>query len=598
MLSHELNHIADNAANTIKDFIFGKINQMNDLSSLVGLSSLDKKSQESMLSKLLGANPPIRQVLLIDETGKEVIRVSRISEELSSKLLKYNKTEVLNECNKGFYISDIYIDEITNEPMVVLAVPVKNMIGQLVGALIAETNLKFAWNIVYNLRIGRSGVAYVVDKEGRLIAFKDVSRVLKGERLSFLDEVKEFMEESKPAEDTIETKTGILGQHVVTTHTSIAGTNWALIVEFPYFEAYEEILKSVEYSLISLLLGIALALFLGFYAARRIVKPIVSLRNVALEIGKGNFDVKISVESENEIGELAKTIKNMARDLKLSQEKIKDYSRNLEKKVAERTKELEDANKKLLEYQKLLERDVEELKKLDIEKDRFISIAAHELKTPMTAISGFAQLLKNEKIIEDKEKREKYLKIVEEEIKRLAKLVTDVLDLSRADLGTIKVFVEDVNVEEVLNEVKEEMSNLAKEKGLYLNLRLPEKLPTISTDREKLKRILINLVSNAIKYTEKGGVTIEAVKDGDKVKFSVADTGVGIPKESFDKIFTRFYQVESPYTRKVGGTGLGLSICKELVKVLGGEIWFESELGKGSTFYFTLPLKYKSFEDK
>ncbi|MGC8812224.1 MAG: PAS domain S-box protein [Candidatus Aenigmatarchaeota archaeon] len=244
-------------------------------------------------------------------------------------------------------------------------------------------------------------------------------------------------------------------------------------------------------------------------------------------------------------------------------------------------------------YEKMLKARITELERLDKEKDKFISIAAHELKTPMAAISGFAQLLRNEEIIRDKEKRTKYLKIIEEEVKRLNKLTTDILDLSRIELGAIKIYVEDVNVKDILEEVKSEMIELAKEKGLYLNVKA-DSLPIISTDREKLKRILINLVSNAIKYTEKGGITIEAVREKDRIRFCVADTGIGIPKKYFSKMFTRFYQIASPYTRQAKGSGLGLSLCKELTELLGGKIWFESKVGKGSKFYFTLPLKYKA----
>ncbi|MEM5879075.1 MAG: ATP-binding protein [Candidatus Aenigmatarchaeota archaeon] len=358
-----------------------------------------------------------------------------------------------------------------------------------------------------------------------------------------------------------------------------------------------------------LILGITLYFQIMFF-----IKPIFKMSDILTEVGKGNLNIKIEIESKDEIGQLASHFNQMIQELKTSRTKLEEYSKSLEKQVQERTKELEEkvkeltetksallniaedleaTNKELLKAQAELKRSYEDLKKLDLEKDRFISIAAHELKTPMTAISGFAQLLKNEAIINDKEKRVKYLKIIEDEIKRLSVLVTDVLDLSRIDLGTMKISIEEANIKEILNEIKESMQELAKQKGLYLEVKVDEKASKIFTDIEKLKRILINLVGNSIKYTEKGGITVEAVKEKEYVRFCVIDTGIGIPKEHFDKIFTRFYQVASPYTRKVGGSGLGLSICKELVELLGGKIWFESEVGKGSKFYFTLPIKYK-----
>ncbi|MEM5834266.1 MAG: ATP-binding protein [Candidatus Aenigmatarchaeota archaeon] len=389
-------------------------------------------------------------------------------------------------------------------------------------------------------------------------------------------------------------------------------------VEKKTLEASEELENFHFLNILISIMIIALlttsSLVYSFLVAKSILDPISKFEEATTRIAEGEFGLRIEVKSRDELGKLALHFNEMSKKLLEFKRKIESHQKELEKTVRERTKELNEkvkeltetkialmnmmedlseTNKKLLEAQKKLKKSYMELKKLDVEKDRFISIAAHELKTPMTAISGFAQLLKDEEIIKDKEKRLRYLKIIEDEIKRLSALVTDILDLSRIDLGTIKVFVEEVNINEILNDVKNEMIELAKEKSLYLNVEVEKGIPNILTDKEKLKRILLNLVSNSIKYTEKGGITIKAEKEGDEIKFSVSDTGIGIPKEHFNKIFTRFFQVSSPYTRKAKGSGLGLSICKELVELLGGRIWFDSEVGKGTTFYFTLPLKYK-----
>lgn len=244
--------------------------------------------------------------------------------------------------------------------------------------------------------------------------------------------------------------------------------------------------------------------------------------------------------------------------------------------------------------EKELKKSVEELKKLDVEKNEFLSIAAHELKTPLAAIHGFSQLLQNEDVFMNKDTRNKYLDIIDKETNRLGRLVSNILDLSRVDLGTIRFVIEKVNLYEIVERIKVEIEKRAKEKGLELTFEIEKNLPKIPTDQEKLIQILLNLIDNAIKYTPKGSVKIKINGIGDFVQFAVADTGIGISKKHFSKIFTRFYQVDSSYTRKAMGSGLGLSICKEYVKALGGEIWFESEKRKGSTFYFTLPLKVKS----
>lgn len=345
-----------------------------------------------------------------------------------------------------------------------------------------------------------------------------------------------------------------------------------------------------------------------------VIKPITEINKGLDAIAENNFSYRVKIKSQDEIGQLASAFNQMAEDLKKSRAQIGSHSRELETRVEGRTTDLKDkvaeltdtktamlnmmedldkSNKELMEAQKGLTRNVSELKKLDQEKDTFISIAAHELKTPMTAITGFAQLLENKKTIRDAQTRNKYFGIIKEEIKRLSKLVTEVLDLSRLDLGTMKFTMELCDVSPLLEQVRDELLQKAKTKGLKLDFHIDSSLPKIVTDKERTLQVLINLVDNAIKYSEKGTITVQAGKDKDFIKFSVADTGIGIPKEHFSKMFTRFYQVENPLTRKVGGTGLGLSICKDLVEALGGKIWFDSRIGKGSTFFFTIPVHAK-----
>lgn len=352
----------------------------------------------------------------------------------------------------------------------------------------------------------------------------------------------------------------------------------------------------------------------SFLISQSIVKPLKEIENATRKIAEGNFGLEVKVKTKDEFGVLANHFNEMSRKLLEFKEKIEAHQKELEKTVEERTKELnkkikeltntkialtnmmEDLNEtniKLLKAQKELKKSFRELKKLDLEKDRFISIASHELKTPMTAILGFSQLLSIDKIAEDTETRHKYLNIIQSEIKRLNKLITNILDLSRIDLGTMKFTIVNIDLSQFMEEIRSEMEQRAREKNLILEFNLDKNLQNLKTDKEKLKEILINLIDNAIKYTEKGKIIVNAQKQNNFIKFSVSDTGIGIPKEAYKKLFTRFYQVESPLTRKVGGSGLGLSICKELVEALGGKIWFKSKVGKGTTFYFALPLKFK-----
>lgn len=433
---------------------------------------------------------------------------------------------------------------------------------------------------------------------------------------SLVDNVASFYEKNSNETETISTKKlridSLLENALITKLNLLYDRESDKIVELG--ELSRKIYSRSFLMLISLsIITIIIIGINSFLILRSIVNPVVEMAKIVPNITKGNFNKVIDIKSKDEIGELASAFNQMTVDLKKYKKNIEEHSKLLERKVKKRTKELnkkveeltrtksamlnmmgdlDETNKQLLEVQKELKKSFGELKKLDKEKDEFISIAAHELKTPMATIHGFSQLLSDEKV-EDTETRNRYLKIMEDETTRLSKMVTEILDLSRIDLGSIKFTIEDVNVIKLLEDVKNEMSQRAEGKGLKFDLKIDSNLPSIKTDKEKLKQILINIIDNAIKYTEKDGIRVEAFAEDDHVKFSVADTGIGISKEHFPKIFTRFYQVESPLTRKVGGTGLGLSICKELVQKLSGKIWFDSKEGKGSTFYFTLPINFK-----
>lgn len=269
----------------------------------------------------------------------------------------------------------------------------------------------------------------------------------------------------------------------------------------------------------------------------------------------------------------------------LEEEKLSLLSKEeLEKRVKKRTKELE--------------RIVKELKELDIWKDKFIAMLSHELKTPLTHIHGFSQLLQNKDIAGNIKLRNKYLKIIDNETKRFGKLITNILDLSRIDLGTFRFDFRKVKLSDVINDVRRIMEASIKKKGLVSIYETAEDLPLITTDGGRLTQILLNLLTNAVNFTPKGKITVRVEREGKNIHFSIADTGIGIAKKELENIFERFYQIESPYTRKVSGSGLGLSLCKEFIGGMGGKIWAESELGKGSIFHFTLPVKGKKLDQK
>jgi signal transduction histidine kinase/CheY-like chemotaxis protein len=239
-----------------------------------------------------------------------------------------------------------------------------------------------------------------------------------------------------------------------------------------------------------------------------------------------------------------------------------------------------------------VQRSYEELKKLDHMKIEFINIAAHELRTPLAILMGYASILNDE--VQDAGARER-LDIVVRNGMRLRSIIDDMLNLRNLERGEAIYRPEMMHISEAIQAVVADLLPMAHEKGLMVDISAPASLPAIHSDRHKVESVLMNLLSNAIKFTpERGRVQVSAEMAGDWLTVRVADTGVGIPTEALESIFEPFCQVEDSLTREHGGIGLGLTIAKGMVELCGGQICVESVQGQGSRFSFTLPKSLKA----
>jgi two-component system, OmpR family, phosphate regulon sensor histidine kinase PhoR len=237
----------------------------------------------------------------------------------------------------------------------------------------------------------------------------------------------------------------------------------------------------------------------------------------------------------------------------------------------------------------LVLRDATRARKLEQMRTDFVSNVTHELRTPLTSIRGFAETLL-EGALEDPDTARHFVGIIQRESEQLGRLIDDILDLSRIEGGKWKVRKEPVRLQELAQETVGRLSSKAETLGVDLRLEIPDALPQIQADAVRLAQVLLNLVDNALKYTKPGGsVTVSAFEQGPLLHVRVQDTGAGIPRADLSRLFERFYRVDKARSRATGGTGLGLSIVKHIVEAHGGAVGVESELGKGSTFFFTLP---------
>ncbi len=240
----------------------------------------------------------------------------------------------------------------------------------------------------------------------------------------------------------------------------------------------------------------------------------------------------------------------------------------------------------------------------DQAKSAFLSTVSHELRTPLTSVLGFAKIIKkrlddrifplvpkdDKKIVATIQQVEDNLKVVVSEGERLTKLIDDVLDLAKIEAGKLEWHMEPVSLAEVIDRATAATSSLFEQKGLRLITDVTPGLPVVTGDSDRLIQVVINLISNAVKFTDAGSVTCRAVRRGGEIVVSIVDTGMGIAPVDQPKVFERFKQVGDTLTDKPKGTGLGLPICREIVEHHGGRVWVESELGTGSVFSFSIPV--------
>ena len=275
--------------------------------------------------------------------------------------------------------------------------------------------------------------------------------------------------------------------------------------------------------------------------------------------------------------------------MKEAEDKLKEYQEHLEELVKKRTTELEKEIAERKKAESLIKEQNERLKELDRMKSEFLSTAAHELRTPLTSILGFSEILLQKET--DEERRNKFLKIINEESQGLAKLINDLLDLSRIEsVRGFKITKAPIEIGGIIRE-NINLFQAQTDKHIF-KVNIPDDLVKIEADKDKMNQVIENLISNALKFSPQGGeITVSIEENKDELKVNVSDNGIGILEKDLSHIFEKFYRASNASSEAIGGTGLGLAIVKYIVESHGGRIWAESKLGEGSTFTFTLPVR-------
>jgi signal transduction histidine kinase/CheY-like chemotaxis protein len=504
--------------------------------------------------RLLRQVPALAEIVQLDTTGREQFRMSRMAPDVIASNVDHSKDVAFARAmtDKVYYGPVYFIEE--SQPYMTIAMA---GLRPEFGAIIGKVNLTFIWDVISQIQVGKHGQAYVVDEDGRLIAHPDISQVLRKTDVSGLAQVRAARAaEADGFADQPLQGVDVTGRSVLSAYAKVALPKWLVFAELPIDEAYAPLYDSALRSGILVLVALALAIFAGFFLARRMVVPIRALRDGAVRIGGGDLTKRIAINTGDELEALGDQFNAMAARLQES------YA-SLEGKVEERTRQLEAANQA---------------------KSRFIAAASHDLRQPLHALGLFVAQLHGRLRAGE---RSQIVGRIEDALAAMNQLFSALLDISKLDAGATTVNLTVFPVAQLLAHAETMFAGAAREKGLTFRA-----LPSdawVRSDFAMLEQIVFNLITNALRYTRNGGVLVGCRKRGEALRIEVWDTGIGIPADQHDKIFGEFYRLNEP-DRDRRGLGLGLAIVDRMCRLLGHPIALRSVVGKGSVFAVSVPL--------
>jgi two-component system, NtrC family, sensor kinase len=525
--------------------------------------------------RLLRQVPAITELAQLDASGKERLRVSRLAMDVvASGADLSNDPKFTEAVARKVYYGPVYFRR-ESEPYMTLAIAGTRRDA---GVSVAEVNLKLIWDVVSQIKVGERGHAYVVDAQGRLIAHPDISLVLRNTDMSKLAQVRAARASasggagtSDNPTETVQEAENIEGRKVLTAYARVAPLGWLMFVELPAEEAYAPLYAALQRLAFVLLGALVFAVLAGMFLAGRMVGPIQALQAGAARIGRGDLGQRIAIKTGDELEALADQFNDMAGQLQES------YA-GLEQKVEQRTREVEEKSR--------------QLEMASQHKSQFLASMSHELRTPLNAIIGLTEMMVTHAARFGTEKAAEPLRRVQRAGTHLLGLINQVLDLSKIEAGKLELSPESVNLAPLIDEVVGTARQLAEQNNNRLIVESQPNLGQLIVDPMRLRQILLNLLSNACKFTKQGEVTLhvkKVVNGRNWIEFAVADTGIGMTPAQQIKLFEEFTQADSSTARQYGGTGLGLAITRKLARMMGGDVTVTSEPGKGSIFTVRLP---------
>ena len=519
--------------------------------------------------------PDITSIYVADVEGEQIARTGAEELENVSKIWSFQVAKSGDEL-----VSDVYPEPTSSKPMRTYTLPIVDE-GTVIGVLSADISFGRIMLSVMKIGVGKNANVLVVASNGRVVAHTQMEK-LEELDLSKLPAVEAVL---SGQEGTIKGYTDELGRRVLGTYTPIWELGWGVVIQKPLTDIAIEVWQLRATILLAIIAAVLLAVLAGWLMSRQIAKPIRQLASASEKVTQGDLSLSVEVKSSNEIGVLAHSFNQMILSLKKSRDELQQWGEKLERQVEQRTVDLEQKSRELAGANV-------RLKEMSQLKSQFLANMSHELRTPLNSILGFSEVLQDKMFGELSEKQEEYVNYIGESGQHLLSLINDILDLSKVEAGKLEMQPAEVRFGDLLQNSLTMVKEKALNHGIELSLKLEDKIPEIFADERMVKQVVYNLLANAVKFTPDGGkVGLEAVKDGEDIRVTVWDTGIGIKEEDRGKLFKEFQQLDSGRDKRYQGTGLGLALSKRLVEMHGGRIWVESEVGKGSRFSFTLPTR-------
>lgn len=485
--------------------------------------------------------------------------------------------------------SPLYKHFIRDDLILSSSYPIYNKEGAFQGVLATRLTLSNLSNSLKETVKDRMATAYIVERTtGDLVASSVDNQTFQKLSDGTLKRISIKTIENKAILEAYENYKKTFGNkmikktddgnlHIKLTQYKKDGMDWLIITAISDKQFTSEIDRNIRTAIVLCIFALLLSMTIFKKVTDVILKPINNLISTAEKFSKGELLQRAKIYKNDEIGKLSLVFNNMA-------EQLHKHIHHLEEKVRERTAEIEKANIEL-KYAKL------QAEKANEAKSEFLANMSHEIRTPLNAVIGFSELLQN--TIKD-EKQQSYMKTINSAGNSLLLIINDILDLSKIEAREMKLHVKPVKLYTIFKEIECIFIQKTRSKEIEFFIDVPDDIPKmILFDEVRIRQILLNLVGNAVKFTEKGYIKLSVKAMPSKTGFMnlfdlhlfVEDTGIGIPRIEQEKIFEAFTQISGQSIKKFGGTGLGLSITKKLVEIMNGKITVESEVGKGSIFH-------------